>query len=260
MSLTEGIATVLTEPLGGPKHRERTGAKMSLSKIGGIAALVLVAGYAVGIGLTFTVLDTSGFTEPSQRVAFLAAHQWLFYLETLFIYVIFGVCVAVLALALHERLEAGSPAPARLATAFGLIWAALLIASGIVSNIGMGKVVDLYGKDPAQAAAAWVAISAVAEGLGGGNEIAGGLWTLLVSWAAVRAGVLPRAVNYLGVVAGVAGLLTVIPAFFAGAVAVYALGQMVWWVWLASILLRSGLGVEASTPAALPHQPHPSAG
>ena len=40
----------------------------------------------------------------------------------------------------------------------------------------------------------WQAIEAVADGLGNGNgEILGGLWTLMVSLAALWAGGLPRA-------------------------------------------------------------------
>ena len=62
------------------------------------------------------------------------------------------------------------------------------------------------------------------DGLGGGNEIVGGLWVLLVSWAALRAGGLPRALNYLGLVIGVAGILTVVPAL--GELgAIFGLGQ-----------------------------------
>ena len=98
------------------------------------------------------------------------------------------------------------------ATVFGLFWAVLLIGAGMVFTIGMGTVVDLYGSDPAQAAMVWLAIESVHQGLGGANEIVGGLWVLLISWAALRGGGLPRALNYLGVVIGVGGLLMFVPA------------------------------------------------
>ena len=48
----------------------------------------------------------------------------------------FGVFLVVLALALYERLKAGSPALVQMATAFGLIWAGLAIASGMIVNVG----------------------------------------------------------------------------------------------------------------------------
>jgi hypothetical protein len=146
--------------------------------------------------------------------------------------------MVVLSLALYDRLKAGSPALAQVATAIGFIWAGLVIASGTLHNVGMGTVVDLVGEDPAQAAAVWVAVRSVFEGLSG-VEIVGGTWILLTSWAALRAKALPSALGYLGVAIGVAGLLTAIPALFDIVVMVYALGQIVWFAWVGVVMLRN---------------------
>ncbi len=214
-------------------------------KMGGISALIMAAAYVVGIVLNFTLLDSSGIVDPIKKVAFLIDNQGITYVWILFIYVIFGISLVVLALALYERLKSGSPAMAQTATAFGLIWAGLVIASGLVYNIGLGKVVEIYGNDPAQAASFWMVIVAVHSGIGCAIEVPGGLWSLLISWAALRAGVFPRALNYLGLVIGVAGILTVVPALLDAAVAVFALSQIVWFVWLGIILLRNSSGAAA---------------
>ena len=212
-----------------------------LQKMGGVAALIEAATFVVGFALFFTLMAPSGYGstdgDPVQSVAFLADNQAILYIWNLIIYVLFGIFLVVLALALYERLKAGAPAMAQTATAFGLIWAGLVIASGMVANISLGTVVDLYGKDPAQAASVWLALSSVEEGLGGGNEIAGGLWVLLVSWAALWARGLPRALNYLGMVIGVSGLLTVVPVLEVLG-AVFGLGLIVWFVWLGIVMLR----------------------
>lgn len=208
-----------------------------LQKIGGIAALIEAAAYVMGFGLYLILLDSSSYVGPVRKVAFLVENQAIIYTGNLFIYVVFSVFLVVLALALYERLKAGSSAMVQTATAFGLIWAGLVIASGMIFNIGMQTVVTLYGKDPAQAASVWLAISSVQEGLGGGNEIVGGLWILLVSWAALRAEGLPRALNYLGVAIGVAGILTVVPAFHV-LTDVFGLSQIVWFAWLGIVMLR----------------------
>ena len=210
-----------------------------LQKVGGVAALIEAATFVVGIALAFTILApyATGDLDPGQTVAFLADNGAILYVWNLIIYVLFGVFLVILVLALHERLKAGSPAMARTASAFGLIWAGLVIASGMVFNIGLGTVVDLYGEDPAQAASVWLAIASVQDGLGGGNEVVGGLWVLLVSWAALRAGGLPRALNYLGMVLGVSGLLTVVPALEVLG-AVFGLGLIVWFAWLGIVMLR----------------------
>ena len=217
----------------------------SLQKMGGVSALVITAAFVVGLVLNFTLLDSSGITDSVQKVAFLADTQAIMYIWIVFIYVIFGIFLVVLALALYDRLKTDSPAMAQTATVFGLIWGGLCIASGLVFNIGMGTVVDLYGKDPVQAATVWLAIDSVAQGVGCAMEIPGGLWTLLISWAALRAGMLPKALNYIGVVIGVAGVLTIVPAILDAAVMVFALGQIVWYVWLGIIMLRGSSNAAA---------------
>lgn len=226
----------------------------SLQKIGGIAALFDAMTFVLGFALLFTLLAPAGYfdadADPLQNAAFLADNQAIMYLWHLTIYVVFGVFLVILVLALYDRLKAGSPAMAQTATAFGIIWAGLVIASGMVANIGAGVVVDLYGSNPAQAASTWLALDVVVRGLGGGNEIVGGLWVLLVSWAALRAGELPKALNYLGVVAGLAGILTAIPALAALEVlgALFGLGLIVWFVWLGIVMLRSSPNVAAYSP------------
>ena len=206
--------------------------------MGGVAALYEATAYLMGFVFYVFVVNYSGVVEPAQKVALLVDNQVSLYLLTLFVYVVFGVFLVVLALALFERLKTGSPAMMQIATAFGLIWAGVVIASGMIFNIGMVSVIDLYGKNPVQAATVWLAIDSVFEGIGGGNEILGSLWILLVSWAALRTRELPRALNYIGVVIGVAGILSVAPALSDLGGAIFGLGQIVWFVWLGIVMLR----------------------
>ena len=222
-----------------------------LQKIGGIAALIEAVTFVFGFWVYLTVVESADFGSrdipPEQNAAFLVDNQTIMYVWNLIIYVVFGIVLVVLALALHERLTAASPAIARVATAFGLIWAGLVIASGMVANIGTSVVVDLYGTDPAQAGAAWSTLDFVVNGLGGGNEIVGGLWVLLVSLAALRAGGSARALHVLGVVIGVAGLVTAIPALEVIG-AVFGLGLIVWFVWLGIVMLRGVPSAATSAP------------
>jgi hypothetical protein len=109
----------------------------------------------------------------------------------------------------------------------------------MVSNAGMDPVVALYATDPAQAALHWQTIETVASGLGNGNgEILGGLWTLLVSLAALRTRGLPRGLNILGLLVGAVGVISVIPGL-GSLVGIYGLAQIVWFVGLGAVLLRS---------------------
>ncbi len=210
---------------------------VDLQKLGGISALIAAALYITGFALFLTVLDPSGYDGHVQRVAFLTENQVASYIANLLIYVVFGVVLVVLVLALHARLKSGSEAIMQTATVFGLIWSGLVIASGMIANIGNSTVVGLFGENQDQAVALWLAISTVQESLGGGNEIVGGLWVLLLSWAALRVGKLSKVLNSLGVLVGLAGILTVVPAFDV-LMDVFGLGQIVWFAWLGILMLR----------------------
>ena len=98
--------------------------------------------------------------------------------------------------------------------------------------------------DPSHAATVWLAIGSVPQELVGRIEIVGGIWILLVSWTALRAGELPRALNYLGVAIGVAGILTVVPALDV-LVTVFELGQFVWFVWVGIVMFRGSRSAAA---------------
>ena len=211
----------------------------SLQKMGGIAALYEAAAYVVGMVGFLTVVDVSGVADPVEKVALMADNQAFLYIMHLIVYVVWGIFMVVLALALYERLKAGSPAIVQTATVFGIIWGCVIIVSGMIHNVGMENVVDLYGKDPAQAGTVWLAIDSVFEGLGGSNEAIGGIWILLLSWAALRTRELPKVLNYLGVVIGVAGIISIVPALAELFIYIFALGQIVWFVWLGIVLRRS---------------------
>jgi hypothetical protein len=209
----------------------------NLRKWGGIAALYEAAAYVVGMVGFLAVVDVSGVSDPLEQIALMADNQAFLSALHLVVYVVWGGFMVVLSLALYDRLKSGSPALAQTAAAIGVIWAGLVIASGTLYNVGMAAVVDLVGQDPAQAAAVWVAVRSVFEGLSG-VEIVGGTWILLSSWAALRARGLPTALGYLGVAIGAAGLLTAVPALFDTVVMVYALGQIVWFAWVGIVMLR----------------------
>ena len=212
----------------------------TLHKFGGFAALYLAAAYLIGMVIFLAVLDYPGITDPTQKIALLVEKQMVIFSTNLLMYVFFGIFLIVLSLALYDRLKSSAPAIMQVATVIGIIWAGSLIASGMVSNAGISPAVALYAKDPAQAALTWQGIETVASGLGNGNgEILGGLWTLLVSLAALRAGGLPRSLNILGLMVGLVGILSIIPGLTELMTGVFGLSQMIWFVWLGIVLLRN---------------------
>lgn len=217
---------------------------LSDQRVGGLAALYLALAYLAAMPYFLVVLNDQGVVDPAARLALLVNHQGSLYLINLITYVVFGLVLTVLALALAERFSDATPAMARVIAGWGIIWSCLLIASGTVANLGMESVAALYVKDAAGAVSAWQIIEPIADGLGGGGgEALGGPWMLLVSLAGLRSQRLPRALNWLGLATGAAGLVSNLPALRESAV-VFGLLQIVWFIWLGIVLLRTKQQLE----------------
>lgn len=210
----------------------------SLSKAGGVAALYLAAAYLAAMPYFLLVVNAPGLVDPAQKLAALIAHRDSMYAMEFVVYVLFGLCLVLLAMTLHQRIAPGATALMSVATPIAVIWAGLLIASGMIFNVGIAPVVAMSGKNPVEAAALWAAIDAVSSGLSGNGEIVGGAWMLLVCLAAARARALPRALRVLGLAIAAVALLSVVPALSVLA-AVFGLGQIVWFIGLGFVLLRS---------------------
>ncbi len=209
-----------------------------------MAALYLAAAYLVAMPYFLLVVNLQGLAGPAQKVAALAVHHNSMYVMDLVTYVVFGIVLGTLALVLSKRLS-GSPSIAAVGGVVGFIWACMLVASGLVFNYGAGAAVGLMAKSPAQAASLWQVIEPVADGLSSGQgELLGGLWVLLVSVAALRTRALPKALNWLGIVIGIAGIASAVPVLLDARYA-FGLLQIVWFIWLGIVLLRTRVSEDS---------------
>jgi hypothetical protein len=210
----------------------------SLSKAGGISALYLAIAYLAAMPFFLVVVNYPSLVDPLQKASAIVANQAALYAMELVVYVVFGIALVVLAVALHERLKPGAAALMAVATPIAFIWAGLLIASGMIFNVGMGPVAALFAKDQAGAASLWSAIDAVSSGLSGDGEIVGGAWMLLVSLAALKSRGLPKAASLLGLAIAAVGILSVVPVL-KDLASVFGLGQIAWFAWIGIALLRA---------------------
>lgn len=218
-------------------------------KAGAIGALVAAGTFVIGLAMYATVLlDYTASTDPSTSVAFLAEHHLALYAWNIIITIVFGIAMVPLVLALRDRSKAGAPALSRAAAVFGLIWVGLIMATGMIVNVGFESVLRLNETDPAMAATVWAAVDTVANGLGGGNEIVGGIWVLLVTAAASRTRALARWIGHLGLGTGLAGLVTVIPGL-QDVGAVFGLSLIVWFGAVGVTLLRTPRAAGHTSPS-----------
>ncbi len=207
----------------------------NLQKIGGIAALFEAAIYISAFVFFGVFWDYPLSADDAQKFIFLSNNQVALSIVNLTMYVVFGLFLAVLVLALHQRMKNKALALSQLASVFGIIWVGLVIASGMIANVGLGAVIDLSAKNAEQAMALWMVINTIVESLGGGNEVVGGLWVLLLSVAGLKVNELPKLLNCLGLFIGSVGILTIYPAEIL--TEIFGLGQIVWFSWLGMAML-----------------------
>ncbi len=237
--------TITTPAATGPTP-SRT--RSSMARVGGVAALLAAGTFGYGIAMFATTFAdyTDPDATPTESVDFLVDHQGSFLAWYIGIFIVFGAALVPMGLALRQRLVADSPILANTATVFAMIWAALMFATGMISNIGIEAVADLAESDPDRAVTVWSTIDTVTNGLGGGNELVGGIWILLVSIAGLLTARLPRWLNVAGIVTAVAGLITVVPDFEAIEM-VFGLGSIVWFIGVGVTLLRDHHTAEVAS-------------
>lgn len=209
----------------------------NLQKFGGIAALCEAAIYILAFiffGL-FWVYPIS--VDDAQKLVFLSNNQVILSIVNLTVYVLFGLFLAVLVLALHQRMKCKAPTLSQMASVFGIVWVGLVIASGMIANVGLSSVIDLSAKNTEQAMTLWLVINTVVEGLGGGNEVVGGLWVLLLSITGLKINELPKFLHCFGLFIGFVGIITIYPAEIL--TEIFGLGQILWFSWLGITLLTT---------------------
>lgn len=210
----------------------------SLQKMGGIGALIAAGTFVVGLAMFATLFtDFVSAATPAAAVEFIADNQVPLYVWNITIHIVFGIALVPLVLAIVDRLRAAHSPLARVASVFGLIWAGVIVSTGMIVNISYATVSDLQSTDPEMASTVWAGLDAVANGLGGGNEVLGGIWVLGISIVALRERLFARWVNYLGVVMGVAGLATVVPPLEEVG-AIFGLGLIVWFTAVGITLIK----------------------
>lgn len=95
----------------------------------------------------------------------------------------------------------------------------------------------MFDSEPEPALALFNSRNLITEALGGGIELVGGLWVLLLSIAGLQQQRFAKALHLLGLIVGSLGILTVLHTLPYLKEA-FGLLQLIWFIWLGFALLR----------------------
>lgn len=190
-----------------------------------------------------------------EKLEFIQEHETLYYFSNVVLYIIFGLAQLALTYAMTRRLRGTFPETSVLSQGLGIVWVTLVLAAGMIGNVGTKialRFLTDHSDEPDRATALWDSIHTIhtTRSIGGGNEIVGGCWVMLVSLCELLSshyqnkstptiktcGLLYSQVTaVIGVAAGLAGIVHTVPAL-ENAGAVFGLLMILWYIMIGILL------------------------
>jgi len=205
---------------------------------GGYAAIGMAACYICMFILFGALLSFPETSDILETLYYIGEQHVLLAVTYSVGYLLFGCLLIVTVQAAHNRLQQGRSALLNTASLFGLIWVCLMMCAGMTVLIGMDMILDLVKDKPNVAIALFYSNNMIVNSLGGGIELVGGLWVLLISIVGLRGQQFSKGLNWLGIWVGAFGVLTVfhtVPYLKD----IFGLSQIIWFVWLGIELLNT---------------------
>lgn len=220
---------------------------MYYQKFGGISAIALAFTYVFGFILFFGILNIQDGLNELERLDFMLNNRDAFYIGYLVIGVLFSFLLMFLVQVLSWRFKQGLQQINHYASAVGYIWATCVLISSLIFLTSLAPIAKYKELDPQQGLIIKQTVSIVVNALGGGIELVGALWVLLISYLGLRLKVYHFSVHWLGIIIGVVGVLTLFSGlsflssyvFFDFATAVFGLGQIIWFLVLGVLMIKA---------------------
>ena len=214
------------------------------------AATTFIIGFALYTTSFNGVVDEENSTL--EKLGFIEENETLYYFSNVVLYIIFGLAQLALSYAMARRFRDIFPETIAFSQGLGIIWATLVLAAGMIGNVGTKTALDLLDDEPERAAALWDAVNTIQNSVGGGNEIVGGCWVLLVSLCEFLCSrfqksppttkrcdaIYSKLTATTGVAAGLAGIVHTIPAL-ENAGAAFGVIMIVWYIMVGILACKS---------------------
>lgn len=217
--------------------RDNIIANPAMLKAGGVAAIGMALCYISMAVIFFGLISLPSGLDSLGRLQYYMQQEYMLVSIGYGIgYLLFGVLLAILLQALRQAIPDSQSAMAGLAERFGNVWLLLMMASGMVALISMEMILRLLDTSTEQALALHNTYQLLTNALGGGIELVGGLWALLLSIAGLKHNIFPKLLHSLGIIVGSLGIATVLHTlpYLKDA---FGITQFVWFIGLGLALL-----------------------
>jgi len=227
---------------------------MSIQKWGGVAAIIEAFTYIFGFILFFGVLGPNKPDIPEHYLEFLINNRDLYFVGYLVIGILFSFTLILLVQSIYHRFKFASPEIMKFTTTVGYLWVFMILSSSMIFLSSLGSLSKYHALDAEHALVIYQALSVVIDALGGGIEIVGAVWVIVISYVGLKNKIYNSLLHYWGFVVGISGFLTLFSGFsflstnpfFELTTAIFGLGQIIWFLVLGICMLRDS-GLESNS-------------
>lgn len=201
-----------------------------------IAAFTCAACFILGLCLIFIIApDFNDGAE--QRLRTLSEYSASMQLWYFLVYVVFGLSVLALSLALLKAPDREHNLLEQMTTLMSFLWSCYIFASGFIAILSIEFMFGSLFPTDQNTSEVWQEIYNIQVGLGEGAEWVGAIWVVLINTCLLRAQRLDKKVIIFGYFISIFGFCTLIPSLQELG-AMFGLLQILWFISVGFILLK----------------------
>ena len=204
---------------------------LTIARAVSLGSLGMAACYII-LFVIYGALLTTPSGDISEKVAYLLANRILVEVSYIIGYLVFAICLIVTSVALYLVEGVHSQLLKSVTLVFGVIWAAVLFIAGMISLTSMSLMSSMDPENLSAITSIYRSMLLLENSLGGGIELIGGVWVLLLGWLSLKHGAFSRAWAVFSLCKGAIGVATV---FSSEPILrdLFGLTGIVWFIWLA---------------------------
>ncbi|MEC8418399.1 MAG: hypothetical protein VXZ36_11320, partial [Pseudomonadota bacterium] len=161
--------------------------------------------------------------------------------------IVFSLGLILLNQSLLKIFESTSPIAARFNSSLGNIWATFVLASTFIFLVSLPFLANYAKTSEDNAIVVLNSVDIVIDALGGGIELLGALWVLLISYMGIKANKYAKTIHIIGIAVGIAGIFTLFSGLsalegnmvFEASTSIFGLGQIIWFLLLGVVMAKA---------------------
>lgn len=203
------------------------------NKLAAASLLLMATSYVILMVIYGAILVMPADLTDVDKLGWVTENLGMINLTYVIGYVLFSCLLLVVSIQVENIIKVDSPFWAKTTHSFGLIWALLLTATGLIVITSNNLISEA---ELSSALAYYHTSNLLSDALGGGIEFTGGVWILLIGAFGFYTRTFGLAFSGFSVIKGITGIATLFSTDMVLRIA-FGLTGVVWFIWFAVVLL-----------------------